>query len=247
LLNIGEKFSRHGVFTTEPQPEIGISPAKTHRPQRKNDFQLGVLGVLARVNLRVRELLISENLRKLCASHSFSDFLAFVLKEIGLLSNLRLMSRRFSIEVAKDYFNFASAHFLIFANGRREPLHGHNYQVSVALEGELDRAGVLLDFITFKPLVKQVCDALDHRTLIQTNSSAIKVRKNAREVEILYKKQKLLLPRGDVILLPIANTSTELLAEYIAGQIKRKVRQNFKKLSVKEESFAKSSKRAQRG
>ena len=137
------------------------------------------------------------------------------------------MSRRFSIEVAKDYFNFASAHFLIFANGRREPLHGHNYQVSVAMEGELDRAGVVLDFITFKPLVKQVCDALDHRTLIQTNSSAIKVRKNAQQVEILYKKQKLLLPRGDVILLPIANTSTELLAEYIAGQIKRKVRQNF--------------------
>ena len=98
----------------------------------------------------------------------------FVLKEIALLTNLRLMPRRFSIEVKKDYFNFASAHFLIFANGRREPLHGHNYQVSVAMEGELDRAGVVLDFITFKPLVKQVCDALDHRTLIQTNSSAIK-------------------------------------------------------------------------
>jgi 6-pyruvoyltetrahydropterin/6-carboxytetrahydropterin synthase len=214
------------------------SPQRRNRkseylPQRRKGRKgktiprLGVLGALARVNLRVRELLISENLRKLCASHSFSDFLAVVLKEVELLSNFRLMSRRFSIEVAKDYFNFASAHFLIFANGRREPLHGHNYQVSVAMEGELDRAGVVLDFITFKPLVKQVCDALDHRTLIQTNSSAIKVRKSAQEVEIVYKKQKLLLPRGDVILLPIANTSTELLAEYIAGQIKRKVQQNF--------------------
>src|SRR5262245_49876713 len=137
------------------------------------------------------------------------------------------MSRRFSIEVAKDYFNFASAHFLIFANGRREPLHGHNYQVAVVMEGDLDRTGVVLDFITFKPVVKQICDALDHRTLIQTNNSAISVRKDAREVEILYKKQKLLLPRGDVILLPIANTSTELLAKYIARQIKRKLRQRF--------------------
>src|SRR5262249_10622900 len=137
------------------------------------------------------------------------------------------MPRRFSIEVAKDYFNFASAHFLIFGNGQRESLHGHNYQVSVAMEGELDRAGVVLDFITFKPLVKKVCDALDHRTLIQANNSVIKVRKIAQEVEILYKNQKLLLPRGDVILLPIANTSTELLAEYIAGKIKRQVRQKF--------------------
>jgi 6-pyruvoyltetrahydropterin/6-carboxytetrahydropterin synthase len=86
---------------------------------------------------------------------------------------------------------------------------------------------VVLDFISFKPIVKQICDALDYRTLIQTNSSAIQVRTTVREVEILYKKQKLLLPRGDVILLPIANTSTELLAEYIARQIKRKVRQSF--------------------
>jgi 6-pyruvoyltetrahydropterin/6-carboxytetrahydropterin synthase len=137
------------------------------------------------------------------------------------------MSRRFSIEVAKDYFNFASAHFLIFANGKREPLHGHNYQISVAIEGELGRAGVVLDFISFKPLVKQVCDSLDHRTLIQTESPLVTVRQREREVEVLYKKQRLLLPRSDVILLPLVNTSTELLAEYVANHIRRKMRRAF--------------------
>ena len=105
------------------------------------------------------------------------------------------MAKSFSIEVAKDYFNFASAHFLIFANGQREALHGHNYQVSVVMEGELDRAGVVLDFISFKPVVKRICDALDHRTLIQTGSPAIDVRKRAHEVEVRYKKQKIILPR----------------------------------------------------
>src|SRR5919197_1276054 len=137
------------------------------------------------------------------------------------------MSRRFSIEVAKDYFNFASAHFLIFTNGKREPLPGHNYQVSVAMEGELDGAGVVLDFISFKPVVKQICDTLDHRTLVQTKSPAITVAQREREVEITYKKQRLLLPRGDVILLPLINTSTELLAEHIAKQIRQRVRRNF--------------------
>ena len=156
------------------------------------------------------------------------------------------MSRRFSIEVAKDYFNFASAHFLIFANGRREPLHGHNYQVSVAMEGELDRAGVVLDFITFKPLVKQVCDALDHRTLIQSDSSTIQIRKRAKEIEIIHKNQRLVLPREDVILLPIANTSTELLAEYIADQIKRKVRQRFP-VAIRYMEVAVEEARGQRG
>src|SRR5206468_8749666 len=102
------------------------------------------------------------------------------LKGLGLLVNVRSMPRTFSIEVAKDYFNFASAHFLIFANGRREALHGHNYQVSVAMEGELDQSGVILDFITFKPMVKQVCDDLDHRTLIQTKNPIISVHQRAR-------------------------------------------------------------------
>lgn len=137
------------------------------------------------------------------------------------------MPRRFSIEVAKDYFNFASAHFLIFANGRREALHGHNYQVSVALEGEMDRAGVVLDFITFKPLVKGVCDDLDHRTLIQNRSPLLRVRRSLKDIEIFYKDQRLVLPRRDVILLPLLNTSTELLAEYIAGKLRRRLRQRF--------------------
>lgn len=157
------------------------------------------------------------------------------------------MPRRFSIEVAKDYFNFASAHFLIFANGQREPLHGHNYQVSVAMEGELDRAGVVLDFIAFKPLVKQICDDLDHRTLIQTKSPIIKVQRRPRAVEIVYKKQRLLLPRSDVILLPLVNTSTELLAEHVARQIQRRVRQKFPVAKISFMEVAVEEARGQRG
>jgi 6-pyruvoyltetrahydropterin/6-carboxytetrahydropterin synthase len=137
------------------------------------------------------------------------------------------MPPRFSIEVAKDYFNFASAHFLVFANGRREALHGHNYQVSVAVEGGLDKAGVVLDFITFKPVIKKVCDELDHRTLVQKASPHLKIHQGRRDIEVLYKDQRLILPRRDIILLPIVNTSTELLAEYIAAQIRRGIRRQF--------------------
>ena len=169
------------------------------------------------------------------------------LKGQSLLANVRTMPRTFSIEVAKDYFNFASAHFLIFANGQREPLHGHNYQVSVAMEGELDSAGVVLDFIAFKPIVKRICDALDHRTLIQTASPAIEVRRRAREVELRYKKQKIVLPRQDVILLPLINTSTELLAEHVAGQIRRSVRRTFPQSKIRYLEVSVEEARSQRG
>jgi len=149
--------------------------------------------------------------------------------------------------VAKDYFNFASAHFLVFSNGQREPLHGHNYQVSVVMEGELDSAGVVLDFISFKPLVKRICDGLDHRTLIQTASPVIALRQRPYEIEIRYKQQKIILPRQDVILLPLVNTSTELLAEYVAGEIRRKVRRNFPRSKIRYLEVGVEEARGQRG
>lgn len=157
------------------------------------------------------------------------------------------MSRSFRIEVAKDYFNFASAHFLIFSNGQREPLHGHNYQVSVVMEGELDAAGVLLDFISFKPLVKRICDDLDHRTLIQSASPMVDLRQRPHEIELRYKQQKIILPRQDVLLLPLVNTSTELLAEYVAGQIRRKVRRSFPKSQIRYLEVGVEEARGQRG
>ncbi len=157
------------------------------------------------------------------------------------------MSRRFSIEVEKDYFNFASAHFLIFATGKREALHGHNYQVSVAIEGDLDRAGIVLDFITFKPLVKKICDELDHRTLIQSARPDIKIRRSGRGIEVLYKDQRLVLPRRDVMLLPITNTSTELLAELIAGRIRRRVLKRFPGTNIRFMEVGVEECRGQRG
>ena len=157
------------------------------------------------------------------------------------------MSRTFSIEVAKDYFNFASAHFLIFANGKREPLHGHNYQVSVQLEGELDRAGVVLDFITLKPMVKRICDSLDHRTLIQTESPVLQVLRRAGEIEVRHRQQKIILPKGDVLLLPLVNTSTELLAEHLAARIRRQVQQTFRGIKVRAMTVGVEEARGQRG
>ena len=163
------------------------------------------------------------------------------------MANFAGMSRSFSIEVAKDYFNFASAHFLIFANGQREPLHGHNYQVSVKLDGELDRAGVVLDFIAFKPLVKRICDSLDHRTLIQTGSSALQVLRRDREIEVRYRRQKLILPRQDVLLLPLTNTSTELLAEHVANRIRNEVRKAFRGAKIRLIEVGVEEARGQRG
>ena len=93
------------------------------------------------------------------------------------------MRESYAIRVYKQYFNFGSAHFLIFADGTREPLHGHNYQARVKVEGDLDDGDVVIDFIPFKPLVKALCDALDHCTLLPRHNPHLEIIEHDASVE----------------------------------------------------------------
>ena len=126
----------------------------------------------------------------------------------------------YAIRVYKQYFNFGSAHFLIFADGTREPLHGHNYQAQVKVEGALDSGDVVIDFIPFKPLVKAICDALDHRTLLPRFNKHLELIETEESVEVHHRDGgRFVFPTEDVLILPITNTSTEMLARYIATTI----------------------------
>lgn len=132
--------------------------------------------------------------------------------------------KRFAIRVDKQYFNFGSAHFLIFEDGTREQLHGHNYQVTVEIEGGLTGGDVVLDFIPLKPIVKECCDELDHRTLLPRDSKHLRIEVSERSVEVFHREDRFLFPRDDVHILPIVNTSSERLAEYLAAQILERTR-----------------------
>ncbi|MBI2439982.1 MAG: 6-carboxytetrahydropterin synthase QueD [Lentisphaerae bacterium] len=71
---------------------------------------------------------------------------------------------------------FSSAHFLKGYPGVCERLHGHNWEVEVALRGRrTDALGLLADFRQVKRVLKEVVDPLDHREL---NSLPLFVRKN---------------------------------------------------------------------
>ena len=52
-----------------------------------------------------------------------------------------------SIVLEKEYFKFSCAHFLIFPDGTKERLHGHNYRVRVEITGDLSDRGLVIDFI----------------------------------------------------------------------------------------------------
>ncbi|HXH74475.1 MAG TPA: 6-carboxytetrahydropterin synthase [Bacteriovoracaceae bacterium] len=138
------------------------------------------------------------------------------------------MSLPFSIKVYKQYFNFASSHFMIFENGSREPLHGHNYRVQVKGEAPDLSGDMVFDFLDIKPIVREVCDSLDHKLLIPKECKLLKIYTEKKNYVIETPDESVFsIPQTDVLLLPILNTSAERLAVYICGEIRNKVMQKF--------------------
>lgn len=59
---------------------------------------------------------------------------------------------------------FAAGHSLRDYKGKCENVHGHNYRVQVTVQGQqLNRIGLLVDFVDLKRAVRQVCERLDHQ------------------------------------------------------------------------------------
>jgi dihydroneopterin triphosphate aldolase (PTPS-III) / 6-pyruvoyltetrahydropterin synthase len=129
-----------------------------------------------------------------------------------------IVSQRFSIQVAKENLKFSAAHFIAYP-GFREPLHGHNYQVGVRLEGELTATGYVVDFGLVKKLTKTIVDRLDERTILPSRSDCLKIESAGGQVKVRYEQEELVFPARDVCLLPLVHTSAEELARFIWSEL----------------------------
>lgn len=153
----------------------------------------------------------------------------------------------FGIRIYKEYFNFAAAHFLIFEDGTREELHGHNYQVQMQIEGTLgDDQDIFIDFLHIKPIVKAVCDSIDHRTLLPQFSQYLHVERTGNSVEASNKEgERWVFPARDVIILPIPNTSAERLAQYLCNRTLAELSKQYPTARISKVEFAVEESRGQ--
>ena len=134
------------------------------------------------------------------------------------------MQRRgdFRVSVSKDYLVFASAHFITFEGHRCEGLHGHNYRASVTLEGELDEeAWFVFDFVEIKKIMSRLCDEIDHLVLLPLQSERVKVTEEGEMVKVAVDgKPRYMFPRRDCALLPVPNTTVEMLAHLLTDRLR---------------------------
>jgi 6-pyruvoyltetrahydropterin/6-carboxytetrahydropterin synthase len=130
------------------------------------------------------------------------------------------MPQHFKVRVTKDNFVFCSGHFISYEGDKCERLHGHNYRVMVEVEGDLDENNYVFDFIALKKRVKPIIDELDHYMMLPTKNKLIEVVEQGAAVRVRYRDREWIFPRGDCVLLPIENTTAELLARHIAQRLR---------------------------
>lgn len=120
---------------------------------------------------------------------------------------------RFALRLAKEDFKFSVAHFTLFGADSAEPLHGHNYRLSLEVEGEaLDELGLLARCDALKRAARAVCAALDDKVLLPAESPWVELSAAGEAVECRFAGRLYRLPADETLLLPLANISMELLA-----------------------------------
>jgi 6-pyruvoyltetrahydropterin/6-carboxytetrahydropterin synthase len=124
----------------------------------------------------------------------------------------------YRVTVERNTLRFAAAHMATF-EGKAEPLHGHNYDVSVKVEGELTEDAWVIDFAALKSMTRELCQALDHRFLLQRDSRILEIEETDTRWKIRSSERGYVFPKADVVALPIDNTTAERLAEWFGGRL----------------------------
>lgn len=134
------------------------------------------------------------------------------------------MSQRiYRLQVTKDQLGFAAAHFITM-RGKCERLHGHNYRVTVEVEGFLGEDQYVVDFGVLKKHATEIARTLDHRVLLAAENAKIAYSQNEQHITVRYEEKYYVFPLAEVILLPIENTTAELLASYFCAELSARLR-----------------------
>jgi 6-pyruvoyltetrahydropterin/6-carboxytetrahydropterin synthase len=129
----------------------------------------------------------------------------------------------FKVHVTKDYLKFSSGHFIAY-KGFREALHGHNYRMSVDVEGDLGSQGYVLDFGVVKDIARRLCKGLNEKMLIPAQSDCLEITERDGQCVVRYEDDEFSFPLKDVVLLPIIHSSAEELARYLVGELRQALR-----------------------
>ncbi|MEN5114879.1 6-carboxytetrahydropterin synthase [Brevundimonas diminuta] len=123
------------------------------------------------------------------------------------------------IRIDKEDIKFSAGHFTLFSDGTRERLHGHNFSVAAVISTRVTAHGMAFDYNIIKSALRALCRELDEYVLIPERAAGLKISIAGRSLIIGVGEDEFRLPRDDVRLLPIRNTTVEELAAYLLNRL----------------------------
>ena len=128
--------------------------------------------------------------------------------------------RRYKVRVTKDSLVFSAGHFITYNGDVCERIHGHNYRVAVEVEGPLDENRYVFDFIALRDLTQAIVNELDHRMLLPDSNPHIRLRPDGPNLRAEYRDRHWSFPADECVVIPVANTTAEMLAVYIGDRLR---------------------------
>ena len=138
-----------------------------------------------------------------------------------------MTNKIFRTRLQKENMVFSAAHFITFDGNTCESIHGHNYAVQCEVVGPLDENGYVCDFIALRDALASIVQTMDHKVILPKSHPTIAVKESDDEVVVTFEEKRWVFPAEDCCLLPVSNTTAELLADYIAQTLKRRTQSQF--------------------
>ena len=128
---------------------------------------------------------------------------------------------------------FSSAHFIV-GHEKCGRIHGHNFLVSVSISTPaLNEKYFVMDFIDVKKHIRNIISSLDHKLLVPSNATNLKLQENEENIKIEYQGKRYSLPLSDVCMLPLPAITSEMLARYFYDSLVLILRKSINNFSLK--------------
>ncbi|PUB86071.1 MAG: hypothetical protein B6D82_15065 [gamma proteobacterium symbiont of Ctena orbiculata] len=127
---------------------------------------------------------------------------------------LQNYAQTFAVNVYPGELHFNSAHFITF-NNSCENLHGHNFHLRIQAYGDNNSDAFVIDFVLLNRLAAEICHELHDKILLPGKSEEVAIKQTGDRIEVSSYDKHFALPATNCLVLPVANTTAEMLAWYV--------------------------------
>ena len=124
-----------------------------------------------------------------------------------------------TVELQKPAMSFSAGHTTIFSATEREPLHGHRYEVYLALSTHIEENGLAFDYRYYKDRVQELCKQLHQTFLMPSHSPHLIYDEDDDYYYFTFNHKKMVFLKEDITLMPLANITIEELSRWFIQEL----------------------------